>query len=60
MGLGKPLLAKTVDIAKSHGISRFTGMMDPQNNVIRKTLLELGYDVTYFSRSGFFQVEIVV
>jgi GNAT superfamily N-acetyltransferase len=59
-GLGKSLLAKIIAIGKEHGIYRFESMMDPQNNIIRQTLLELGYEVKYSLRSGFFQVEIVV
>lgn len=57
--LGKPLLAKVVDIAKEHGISRFMGMMDPRNHVIRRILSDLGYDVKYYWESGFFRLEIV-
>ena len=60
LGLGKALLVKIFDIGKEHGISRFVTMMDPQNNIMRQILLELGYDVKYSLRSGFFQVEIVV
>jgi len=60
LGLGKPLLVKIFDIGKEHGISHFVTMMDPQNNIMRQILLELGYDVKYSLRSGFFQVEIVV
>ncbi|QTA80979.1 GNAT domain-containing protein [Desulfonema limicola] len=59
-GLGKPLLMKVVNIAKEHGISHFTGMMDPQNMIIRKVLQELGFKVQYSSKSGFFQVNIGV
>ena len=46
-GLGKIMLLKVVNIAKSHGITKFTGMMDPQNNVIQKLLVKLGYKVKY-------------
>ena len=35
LGLGKAMLAKIVAIAKDHGISRFTGMMDPHNTIMR-------------------------
>lgn len=59
LGLGKPLLAKVVDIAKEHGISRFMGMMDPQNHIIRRILSELGYEVRYFWESGLFRLDIV-
>lgn len=58
-GLGKAMLAKIVDIAKDHGISRFTGMMDPHNTIMRQTLLDLGYEVEYSFRSGNLQVDIV-
>ena len=60
LGLGKSLLVKIIEIARQHDISRFTGMMDPKNNIIRQILLELGYGVTYSFRNGFFQVEIIV
>lgn len=60
LGLGKPLLKKIVEIAKDHGITRFTGMMDPRNAIIKNVLSELGYRVTYSLKSGFFHVEIVV
>ena len=60
LGLGKAVLAKIVDIARDHGISRFTGMMDPHNTVMRQTLLGLGYDVKYSLRSGNLQVDIIV
>jgi acetyltransferase len=59
-GLGKTILEKIVTIGKEHGISRFGGMMDPQNTVIGQTLRELGYEVKYSLRSGFYQVEILV
>lgn len=60
LGLGRALLVKIFAIAKEHGISRFVTMMDAQNNIMRKILSDLGYDVKYSLRSGFFQVEIVV
>lgn len=60
LGLGKSLLSKIVAIGKEHGIARFGGMMDPRNSIIRQTLADLGYDVKYSLRSGFFQVEIFV
>jgi len=60
LGLGKSLLVKLIEIARKHGISHFTGMMDPKNKIMRQTLLDLGYGVTYSFRNGFFQVEIIV
>ena len=60
VGLGKSLLAKTVAIGKEHGISRFESVISPQNNIMMKTLESLGYEVNYFSRSGVYQVEILV
>ena len=60
LGLGKILLVKIVEIAGEHGITRFTGMMDSRNRVIRHILAELGYEVTYVLKSGFFQVDIIV
>lgn len=59
-GLGKPLLAKLVEIGKEQGVSRFSSMMDPENNAIRKILCGLGYDVRLSRRSGYLQVEIDV
>jgi acetyltransferase len=59
-GLGKPLLQKIVEIGKEHGIYRFEGMLDPQNKIIMRILVELGYQVTYSLKSGFYQVEILV
>jgi len=60
LGLGRVLLVKIIEIAGENGISRFTGMMDPQNRVIRRMLSDLGYDMTYVFKNGFFQVDIVV
>lgn len=57
-GLGKIMLSKVVNIAKNHGITNFTGMMDPQNNIIQKLLLKLAYKVKYSTESGFYRVEI--
>lgn len=57
-GLGKYMLSKVVDIAKEQGISHFTGIMDPHNNVIQNLLLKLGYKVKYSMESGFYQVKI--
>ena len=59
LGLGKSLLARTVAIGKEQGISRFKSMMDAQNKIMRQILLELGYEVKYSLRSGFFEVEIL-
>ena len=58
LGLGKALLAKTIDIGKEHGVFRFKSMVDPENSIIRQILLELGYEVKYSSQSGCFEVEI--
>lgn len=59
-GLGKLILQNVVEIGKENGISRFGGMIDPQNKIIMKILTDLGYEVKYFFRSGVFQVEIRV
>ncbi len=59
-GLGKLMLIKVVSIAKEHGISKFTGMIDPQNDVIQKLLIKLGYKVKYSLESGFYKVAIFV
>jgi len=60
LGLGKSLLVKIVAVAKDHGIFRFQSMMDLENDIMQRILSELGYDVKYSSRSGFFQVDIFV
>ena len=60
LGLGKTLLKKIVDIGKENGIYRYSGMMDTENKVIIKILLELGYKVKYSLRGGFYEVEILV
>jgi acetyltransferase len=60
LGLGKSLLIKLVAVAKEHGISHFTSMMDTGNTVMEKILRDLGYEVKYSPRSGFYQVEIFV
>lgn len=59
-GLGKPMLAKLVEIGKEQGISRFSSMMDPKNEAIKKVLYGLGYEVRFSARSGFLQVEVIV
>lgn len=58
LGLGKIMLSKVVTIAGDHGITHFTGMMDPRNSVIRKLLVKLGYKVKYSMKSGFYKVDI--
>jgi acetyltransferase len=58
-GLGKALLGKIIAIGKEHGIPRFGSMLAPQNTVIRRILVELGYEVKFSLHNGFFQVEIV-
>jgi RimJ/RimL family protein N-acetyltransferase len=60
LGLGKALLTKLVAIGKERGIPRFVSMMDPQNYIIRQALKKLGYTIKYSSRSGFYEVEIIV
>ena len=60
LGIGKSLLSKIIIIGKEHGISRFGSMMDPQNDIMKKTLRELGYQTKYFFRGGSYQVEITV
>ncbi len=60
LGLGKSLLQKTVSIGKDHGIAHFRSMMDAQNEIIRKILSTLGYEVKYSLRGGFFEVDICV
>lgn len=57
-GLGKVMLSEVVNIAKDHGISHFTGIMDPQNKIIQKLLVKKGYRVKYKMESGFYRVEI--
>ncbi|MDD5285292.1 MAG: GNAT family N-acetyltransferase [Desulfuromonadaceae bacterium] len=59
-GIGKTLLLNIISIGKEHGISRFGSVMDPQNHIMKQTLLELGYQVRYFFRGGSYQVEILV
>ena len=59
LGLGKALLKRIVDIGREHGICRYTGMLDPENNLIRQILMELGYKVNYDLKSGMYQVEII-
>jgi len=51
LGLGKSLLSKIITIGKENGISRFVSMISPQNDVIRQTLQNLGYEVKYSFRS---------
>jgi acetyltransferase len=60
LGLGKQLLEKIIDVGRDHGISRFGGTMDPQNNTIRQLLWELGYEVKYTLRSGAYLMDINV
>ncbi len=60
LGLGKLLLTRIIAIAKEHGISRFESMMDTKNTIMEKILKDLGYEVRYSLRSGFYQVEILV
>jgi GNAT superfamily N-acetyltransferase len=59
LGLGKSLLTRIIAIAKEHGISRFGSMMDTKNTIMEKILRDLGYEVRYSLRSGFYQVEIL-
>ncbi len=60
VGLGKPLLATIINIGRSHGISHFVSMMDPQNRIIKQIISELGCEVKYYPRDGHLQVEIFV
>ncbi len=60
MGIGKSMLSKLIAIGREHGINRFGSMMDPQNDIMKKTLRELGCQVTYFFREGSYQVEITM
>jgi GNAT superfamily N-acetyltransferase len=60
LGLGKSLLTRIIAIAKEHGISHFGSMMDTKNTNMEKILRDLGYEVRYFLRNGFYQVEILV
>lgn len=60
LGVGKSLLSRIIMIGKEYGISRFGSMMDPQNDIMKKTLRELGYQVKYFFKGGSYQVEITV
>ena len=60
LGLGKSLLTRIIAIAKEHGISNFGSMMDTRNTIMEKILKDLGYEVRYLLRSGFYQVKIRV
>jgi GNAT superfamily N-acetyltransferase len=60
VGLGKPLLKRIVDIGKEHGITRFSGMLVPQNRIIIQILTDLGYTVSYCLKEGIYKVEILV
>ena len=60
LGLGKELLEKLIAAGKENGISRFGSMMDPQNTVMMHILTDLGYEVKYSPRSGFYEVEIII
>ncbi|QTA91265.1 GNAT family N-acetyltransferase [Desulfonema magnum] len=60
IGLGETMLIKVINIAKDHGISHFTSMIAPENNVIKKLLRKLGHKVKYYFQNGFYKVEIVV
>ncbi len=60
LGLGKTLLEMLVSVAGKHGISRFRSMMDAGNTIMEKILKDLGYEVKYSLRSGFYEVEILV
>jgi len=60
LGLGKFLLGRIIAIGKEHGIFRFSGMMNPSNRLIIQILSSLGHDVKYFSKTGSFQVEILI
>lgn len=59
-GLGKLLLVKIFATGRENGISRFVTMIDPENNIIKQILSGLGYTVTYASRSGYLQVEVLI
>lgn len=58
LGIGKTLLLKLIKIGQQHGITRFGSMMDPHNDIMKKTLRDLGYQVKYFFKGGSYQVEI--
>jgi methyltransferase (TIGR00027 family) len=60
LGLGKALLERIIAIAGQHGITRFGSMMDPGNVIMDKILKDLGYEVRYSLRGGFYEVEILV
>lgn len=59
VGLGKLLLINTVAIARDHGISCFGSLMEPENEIIRKMLSDLGYEVKYLYQNGAFHVKIL-
>lgn len=59
MGIGRFLLAKIIEIGKEHGISRYSSMMEYNNDIMKKTIGELGLEVTYRFRDGVYQVQIV-
>ncbi|HNY64000.1 MAG TPA: GNAT family N-acetyltransferase [Deltaproteobacteria bacterium] len=60
LGLGKALLERTVSVAREHGITRFGSMMDPRNTAMARILKDLGYEVKYDLRGGFYSVEVRV
>ncbi|MBN2570236.1 MAG: GNAT family N-acetyltransferase [Deltaproteobacteria bacterium] len=60
LGLGKLLLKKIITIGKEHGIPRFVSMIHSENDAIKKTLRNLGYEVKYSLRSGSIFVELLV
>lgn len=60
LGLGKSLLKRIITAGRKRGVSRFSSMMDPGNTRMEHILLDLGYEVHYSARSGFYAVEILV
>lgn len=58
LGLGRLLLEKVIDVGKQQGIGQFTGVMDVQNDIMKKILHDLGYQLSYFFRDGAFLVNI--
>ena len=59
-GLGRFLLGKIFQIGKEHGISRFVGMIDPDNKVMKKILFELGHTVKSSFKNGTHEFEVLV
>lgn len=58
LGLGRIMLEKAIDAGKRQGIGQFTGVMDAENDVMRKILHDLGYQLNFCFRDGALLVNI--